>query len=318
MAGQYHVLDSRDIIADFFNRLKANAPADWTMDIAQDIPSDSASETYTWLGQSPGMRQWVGSRAEQTLKRFTQTGVNVSYEDTLMIRLADLRRDKTAQLRQRAAEMADAARDHPVELTTDILNVTTTGDSYDDNAYFATDHDESGDDQVNELTVTQVPSANVSDTAAPTATEMSNIIVESVGHYYTIVNDQGRPMNTRDRRFKIVCPNAQYWAAAQKAISLNNLSSGASNPLASIPGLTFDVVLEPRLTTVSTNLQLMIFNADSPAKPLINQVELPLETSLLGDGSDYAFDNKAHKFGLESSRVMLFGFWQKAMRITLN
>ena len=316
MATQYPELDSRDIVAGFFPAFEAALSDAYAPRLGMLIGSDSETENYKWPGSAPGMREWLGGRHEEVLAKFSQSIVNSKYEDTMRIELDALRRDKTGFLRRRVAEMADAAAQHWDELL--ATHIETPGNSYDSQGFFDTDHDESGTNQLNLLAAAQIPAANVTTVAAPTADEASDIITQTLGHFYTITDDRGRPINGGMRDVEIMVNGSAYWAAVSRAISSDRLASGASNVVPTL-GINLSVTLNPRLTSTSDAF-MYFFRLDGQGgmRPFILQEEVPLQTQLKGAGSDFEFDNDAHSFGLKSVRAVGNGRWQHAMRVTLS
>ncbi len=314
----YALLDSRDIVSGFYPRYEKALADGWAAQVGMAIPSDSETENYKWLGQSPDLREWKGGRHEGTLNKFNFSLTNQLYEATLMMPLAEMRRDKTGQIRIRIDDMAVKAAAHWDSLLATLID--GNGLCYDGQNFFDTDHDESGSNQVNAVTVTQIPAANVSTAANPTPDEMADILVQMVGHFYTLTDDTGAPMNGGLRSFTILVGGSPFWASAFHAVSRDNLSSGASNVVKGLQsaGLTFRVVLEPRLTVLDAADQFVLIANDGPTRPFILQEEYALQTKILGAGSDYEFHNNGHEFGIDVSRKAGFGFWQKALRVTLS
>ncbi len=314
----YSNLDSRDIVADFYPRFEQAVSGSWAPLIGMPIESDTKIEHYEWLGQASSLRKWVGQRQEQGLNKFSYQLANDKYESTLPIPLDDLRRDKTSQLRIRIGDMALKAGTHWEKLASTVLDANSVG--YDGVGLFSNAHPESGTNQTNDLTATEAPALNVTDPTNPTPDEMAKILVQVIGRYYMLTDDKGDPTNGQDKTFLAIAPNALYWAAIQAAISLENLSQGASNQMAELKrqGLSISTTLEPRLTTTSAANQFILASTSSITKGLVLQEEMPLETQLLGAGSDYEFDHDAHKFGIKANRNVGPGFWAKILRGTLN
>src|SRR5687768_6436316 len=192
-------LDSRDVVAGFFPAYDFAMESIWAPRITTaELPSDREVEELTWLGSVPIMREWVGGRHEQVLKKYTHS-IRISvFESTLAMSVEDLNRDKTGQLRARAASMGTRAATHWDSLVGPLVvagEAGTAGLGYDGQFYFDTDHNESGANQTNDLTATEVPSANVSDPNVPTPTEAANIIMETTAYMMSWTDDQGEPVN---------------------------------------------------------------------------------------------------------------------------
>lgn len=317
----YTALDSRDVVADFFPRLEAAMEEIWAPRVAIEVPSDRETEEYNWLGQVPVMRRWVGPRQEEVLAKYSQTIRNYDYEATLPISVNDLRRDKTGQLRQRVADLAVRTATHWNSLlATLILNgeAGTSALAYDGQFFFDTDHNESGSNQSNDLTSTEVPSANATDPTALTSTEAANIIAETVGYMSTLTDDKGEPINQGATHVVIICTRATHLAPLRNAIALNNLSTGSdNNPVKGLAGYTFEVQLVTRITAAN-KLYFFFGNPSMGASPLIRQNEVDVMTELQGAGSHEEFTNNRHVFGIKAVRGVGYGMWQKAAIVALS
>lgn len=316
-------LDSRDIVGNFYPTLETAIDGSWANSVATVI--DGATQdivTYSFVGNVPMMQQWIGERKQQPLSPFSLSITNVKYEATMVIDVADLRRDKTSQLQIRVGDLARRAVEHPQKLISTLIidgDTTTSGLAYDGQQFFDTDHDESGSNQTNDLTSTEIPSANVTTATAPTPTEMANVISETIGYMYGYTDDQGEPVNGGARDFVIMCGTAQLYSAAIQAARLNALASGADNPLVGLrqTGVNVTPIMNPRLSANTDAIQ--IFRTDSTGyKPFIFQIDEPLTTQLLGAGSDYEVLNDAHLFGVKATYAAGYGAWNQAVEVTLS
>ena len=95
------LLSSRAIMGMYFARLEANAGMSWKAGVSNMFNSDQASETYNFLGQSPGMREWIGGRQAKGFSGQGVTILNKHYEATIEVAVRDARRDKTPQIQAR-------------------------------------------------------------------------------------------------------------------------------------------------------------------------------------------------------------------------
>ena len=197
--------------------------------------------------------------------------------------------------------------------------IETNGAAYDGNDFFDNDHDESGSNQVNLLTTTEVPSSNVVTALSPTVEEAVDVLMEIVGHMYSYKDDKGDPINGDLKQFQVQVNSAPMWAAFRSAVTQAQLDSGETNRLSGLTadGINFRVVFNTRLTSTSDSV-VYVFATDGILRPFILQDEVPVTTQLLGAGSDYEFDNKGHKFGLNATRNVGYGQWQHATKTTLT
>lgn len=318
----YTALDSRDIIADFYPRLEAAMETIWAPRVALEISSDRETEEYAWVGQVPAMREWIGGRKEEYLNKYSLTIRNHDYEATLPISVNDLRRDKTGQLRQRVADLAARTATHWNSLVSTLIEngeAGTSGLTYDGQYFYDTDHNESGSSQSNDLTSTEVPSANVSDAGAPTSTEAANVIVETIGYMQSLTDDRGEPINQAPTHVVIFVTKSAHFAAFQLAVSLNNLTVSADNPVRGFTGMgwSFEVVYSPRLTAAN-KVYFAFGNPEMGGTPFIRQNEQDIVTELQGAGSHEEFVNKRHVFGVNAVRGVGYGMWQKSCIVALS
>lgn len=318
MVGQYGNLDSKDIVADFFPIFESNYAGSWARALAWANPDAvHETETYRWLGGTPGMRQWIDGRQEQGFGKYQYQLPNVKYETTVPIYLDDLRRDKTGQIRIRVEDTAEEAGRHDEELVTTLI--TANGNGYDGVAFFGTTHPEDpAGNQKNALSATEVPAADVAAATAPTGAEMAQVLLQTVGYMYGYKNDKGKAVNGTARMFTVMVGTAPLYGAAVQAVNLNNLANGtvANNPLLAIPEVKFQVVYNPALSARTTKVN--VFRTDAKLKPFITQYETQLETQLLGPGSDEEFKNDRHVFGLKWVKAAGYGLWQHATEVTLS
>jgi phage major head subunit gpT-like protein len=319
--GQFSDLESNDIIGNFFPRYEEELAGSWIPRLAVQVDSDKETENYKWIGQSPAMREWIGPRHQEVLNRFSFSITNSKYEGTLRFDKDDLRRDSTGQLNVRIGEMAQRAALHAETLASTLIIAgdTSTGLCYDGQQFFDTDHAESGSNQTNDLTATEIPSANVGTATAPTASEASNIIAEAIGYMLGYTDDKGEPINGQARRFLVMVGTSSLWSAFSQAATLSSLASGADNPVGGITasGMSVSVIYNPRLSANTTSIA--VFREDGVGfKPLIHQVEVPLETQLQGSGSGIEFSQDAHQFGVKTVHAVGYGAWQQAQEITLS
>ena len=313
---KYQELDSRDIVSEFFPAFEAAIGGMWAPQIAFRVISDRETENYKWPGASGGLKEWKGNRKVVNPNKFEFTIRNKKFEDTMVLPLEDLRRDKTGFLRARVNEMGQKAAEHWQKLASLTIEANPVG--YDGQTLYSATHDETGENQTNVLGATEVPSSNIANVLLPTAEEMSAIILEIIGHQYTFVDDQKEPTNGSARSFMFMVRSAAYWGAIAQAISAQNLAGGQSNVLqAKMLELNLSVVLNPRLTASSDN-KIRIFRTDGSVKSLILQDEEEMQTQLLGVGSDYEFDHDAHKFGVKATRETGPGEWKYTSETTLT
>lgn len=123
------------------------APVNWDK-IAMTVPSSSRDETYSWLGQFPQLREWIGPRHVHNLEAHSFTISNRTFESTVSISRNDVMDDKLGVFKPALSEMGYLARQHPEELIFQLLAEGFATQCFDGQYFFDTDHpltDKSGD-----------------------------------------------------------------------------------------------------------------------------------------------------------------------------
>jgi phage major head subunit gpT-like protein len=316
--GQYSTLDNRNLIGLFDQLYEGGVNATWSNQIATSISSDRATENYGWLGSAPSLSTFTGdAMPESGLKAYAYNLTNVEYAASLRILEKDMRRDKIGQIEARIADMAAKAAEHWDALTAAQITSTVTT-THDGQKFFDTDHNESGTNQVNDCSSTEVPGLNTSSTTVPTADEMALILPQAIGHFHTLTDDKGDPINGNARDFTLICGTVPIWAAATHALTAMNLSSGASNQVQGLlsKGYKVNAILTPRLSASTTKFWL--FRNDAPVKAFIHQTEVPIDPMMTDTTSDEYIKFRRFVLSIYTSRAVGYGRWQSAIQCTLS
>lgn len=310
-------LSSRAIMGMYFARLETNPGMGWMNGLANMFNSDQASETYTFLGQSPAMREWIASRQAKGFASNALVIVNKHYEATIEVQKKDLRRDKTGQILARVEEFADRSQTHWASLVSSLLLAGTASVCYDGQFYFDTDHAEGkSGTQSNKINVdiSAFPAAVHGVVTAPSVEEMQQAILAGIAQILSFKDDQGEPMNENARAFTVMVPMSLYLTAvaATSALTTAALQQNLNPNL--IANLAVNVEMNPRLTWTDT---FSVHRTDSPIKGFIRQTEQEVELKAKAEGSEYEFDNDAWQFGIDAWRGVGYGYWQRSCLVTM-
>lgn len=109
-------------------------------EIATVIQSTTASNTYGWLGQAPGFREWIGDRVLKSIKEHSYAIKNKDWESTVEVDRNDIEDDNLGVYSPLMEEMGYAASVHPDELVFPLLKAGFTTSCYDGQNYFDSDH----------------------------------------------------------------------------------------------------------------------------------------------------------------------------------
>ncbi|MEM8554381.1 MAG: Mu-like prophage major head subunit gpT family protein [Pseudomonadota bacterium] len=115
-------------------------PKSFHGDVATEIISDDAMETYGWLSDFPDMIEWVGPRTVKSMKENVYQIPNKDWESTVSVQRPTIMDDKFGTLTPRIRHMAQAAAQHPETLIANIMRQGHALLCYDGQNYFDTDH----------------------------------------------------------------------------------------------------------------------------------------------------------------------------------
>lgn len=255
--------------------------------IATVVPSTTESETYAWLGDIPGMREWVGDREIQNLTGSDYTIKNKDFELTVGVDRNAMEDDKIGLYRPSIQMLGESAAMHPDELVYELLASGFTALCYDGKAFFAADH------VVGENAVSNKLTDKLTSEAYKTARAMMMNFKNSKGRSLGLVPDL------------LVVPPALE--AAARDILVADFVNGTKNTMQG----TADIHVEPRLKSDSAWFLLC---TKRPIKPLIYQQRKKAKfVSKTAETDDNVFMSKKFLYGADSRGNAGFAFWQMAI-----
>ena len=255
--------------------------------IATVVPSTTESETYAWLGDIPGMREWVGDREIQNISSSDYTIKNKDFELTVGVDRNAVEDDKIGVYRPSIQMLGEAAAMHPDELVYALLSDGFSALCYDGKAFFAADH------AVGEKSVSNKLTAALSSEAYKTARAMMMGYKNSKGRSLGLVPDL------------LVVPPALE--AAARDILVADFVNGTKNTMQG----TAKPVVVPQLAGHDSMWFLLCTNR--PVKPLIYQQRKKAKfVSKTQETDENVFMKKQFLYGADSRGNAGFGFWQMA------
>ena len=108
--------------------------------LATVVPSTTGSEEYPWLGQIPGMREWIGERVIHGLETHGYTIKNKPFELTVGVQRTSVEDDTYGIYAPMMTEMGRASGAQPDELAFGVLKDGDKLKCYDDKPFFADNH----------------------------------------------------------------------------------------------------------------------------------------------------------------------------------
>lgn len=124
--------------------------------IVMKIPSASRDETYSWLGEFPQLREWVGARHIKSLKAHGFTIENLTFESTVEVKRNDISDDRIGVFKPMFSEMGQLARRHPEELVFNLLKSGFDTECFDGQNFFDMDHPMTGESGTETVSVSNM------------------------------------------------------------------------------------------------------------------------------------------------------------------
>lgn len=122
-----------------FEEGKSSAEPQYKM-VATVVPSSSKSNTYGWLGQWPGMREWIGDRVINSMKEYSYAIINKDWESTIGVDRNDIEDDSVGTYAPLFIEQGRASEVYPDELVFPMFGLGFSTLCYDGQYFFDTDH----------------------------------------------------------------------------------------------------------------------------------------------------------------------------------
>ncbi len=108
--------------------------------VATVIKSTTASNTYGWLGQWPGFREWIGDRVIKDMEAHGYQIFNKDFESTVGVKRTDIEDDNLGIYSPMMQEMGRATSAFPDEMVFPLLREGFETACYDGQYFFDPDH----------------------------------------------------------------------------------------------------------------------------------------------------------------------------------
>lgn len=253
--------------------------------LAMQVPSSTRQETYGWLGNIPGMREWIGDRAVRKLAVDGYVIKNKDFEATVAVDRNDIEDDTLGIYRPMFEMLAQSSKSHPAELIGEVLKAGETTLCFDKTNFFNTSHPNGAQPVFSNLLAGSALNAANFETARQTMMEY--------------VNDQ-------DRSLEIVPTHLVVPPALEKAgkdiLMAERLANGATNTNKGAA----ELVVAPGLSSKPTEWYLACLN--KAVKPLVLQTRKTPEFVALTNSTDVnVFMRKEFIYGVDDRKNVGFG-----------
>lgn len=271
-----------------------------------------ASVEFPFAQFLTNMQEFRGSRSHQMFPdghKFTV--VNKEWDMAVDIKIRDLKRAAGAGgingldlYRQRIAEMPKQAKDHPIELAFDMLEVgdaSTYGTCFDSQNFFDTTHDYAAiaGSQSNMMSGAGVTAANIHSDLLAVRT-----LFES---FYFTVGAKRRKLNSNIGKMLVIAP-VQLAGVLYDLMTKERLATGESNTLRG----TFDYTTQH---FTDANDWYAILTDDPIFRPFLYQVEEYPQLDMPTPQDESARERKIYTYGANGSYNVAYGAWWKAVMV---
>lgn len=270
-----------------FNKAMSEVSQDYK-DIASVVSSSTSANEYAWLGQIPGMKEWIGEREVQHISEYGYTIKNKSFERTIGINRDTIEDDQYGIYTPMFGMMGQEAGEHYNDLVFGLLAKGFTEKCYDEKTFFAADHESGG------KTFSNTSTAALSTESFLAARQAIMSITGDKDKALKLVPD-----------LLIVSPKNEMVA---KKILESSLIDGSTN-------------ITQNLAKIKVATELSGDNEDAWfllctkkfLKPIILQIRKPIKFDMLTRDTDInVFMQKEYLYGCDSRDNVGFGFWQMA------
>lgn len=255
--------------------------------IATTVPSATSSQEYPWLGQIPGMREWIGEREIQKVSEHMYRIKNKTWEQTIAVSRDAIEDDQYGVYTVSFQGLGVQAGRHPDELVFKTLKEGFKEKCYDGKPFFSSKH-KSGDD---EYSNTSTKKLSMESYAAARASMMS------------VKGEAGRPLG--------IIPDLLVVSPANETRAREILFSDYVNGSSNIYKGTAKLLMIPDLADMPDTWFLMCTSMF--LKPIIYQQRKKIKfVSLTKEDDANVFLKNEFWYGADGRDNAGYGFWQMA------
>lgn len=279
-----------------------SARMDWRLG-SMIVPVTALTTYFEWLGDLPAVKEWVGMRVLEGLKKHNFNITAKKWENTLEIKTDDLK-DNGDVIRPRVEMMAFGAAKHPNKLFYDMLIAGTSGLGFDGTAFFGASHPIDFSASVNSNLIS---GAGV-DTLAHLTTDWNKVKVA----FASLTDRSGNPIFD-DMGGIHVFHSPYYTDVFEQLFNSAANTAGVVNPYykQAVPHAA------PWLGVASSDNDWYALKLDMPIKPMIFAELEALNTNPPESGwnENDVFMKGIVYFGAMARYNMAYGFWQLAQKV---
>lgn len=268
--------------------------------------SQTATESYDWLGTVPQMQKWIDERQLSGLNAYNYSLTNEHYEVTIEVDRNTIEDDKYHLIQPRIVQLGQEAARFPAKVASQTLAQGASMPCYDGSNFFATTHVVAGQSaQSNLITSTGTALANVRADFVTSRTAMRRFKDEA-----------GRPMNLKPDLI-LIPPDLED--VFDQMLHTDQIALTTGTQMTNVLKGAADVMVDANLTDLnpsghSDDWYLLCTN--EPVKPLIAQWrKQPEFVALDAPDSEAVFMRRRYAYGVDSRFAIGYGLWFMACQV---
>lgn len=269
-----------------FNRSFDSVQSNY-QNVATVVSSSTGEQDYKWLGQMPGMREWIGEREIQALAAYDYLIKNKKFEMTIGVPLEDIEDDKYGVYTPLFSNMGEAAALHPDDLIFGAMMSGFDAKCYDGLSFFHTAH------KVGNVTYSNRSNKKLS----------RESYMEARSSIMSIRGDKGKSLK--------LLPDLLVVSPAEEEKARLILEADQIDGTTNVLKGTAKLLVEPSLAANPHYWFLLCTNRF--LKPFIYQLRKKIKfVSLTKDTDENVFLRDEYLYGADGRSNAGYGFWQMA------
>jgi len=251
--------------------------------LATVVNAKTPTVDYTWIGQMPKMREWVGERVVKDLKAYKYTITKKRFEATIEMDRDYIIYDNLGAMKPQIQELAQSAKHHYDELIVELI--TQNGACYDGKKFFSDQH------KVGSATYSNISTQKLSQSAFLAARAAMR----------KIAGDQGKTLKIR--------PNLLAVSTNLEEEALRILRADTIDGTTNITKGMAELLVIDDLPDNAW----MLLDTSKAIKPFILQVNRKPKLVAMDSDKDYsAFMKASYLYGVDAEHNAGYGLWQLA------
>jgi len=295
-----------------------NEPNPMVMRIALEVTEARHEMSYPWMGQVPQMEEWAGQRIIQQLKMNGFTIKNKRWQEAIGIPWVDFELDTLGLHSARIADLAKAARRHPLLL---LASLATNGSaatslSYDGQPFYTSTHPADGASGIQSNRISGHLTAAIFANGMQYGTTTQGQILDMLRQDYVLAQqalmrmkgDKGTYL--RNRGDLITCstelePYFKLLFGASDIGATTNIFKGEC-----------DILALPEMDDYTHPLTWALHCTKRSIKPFIWQTAIPISFTPVVDKASFpVFMQDQAVFGADSYDNGGYGMWQLSVQV---